>query len=138
NPEAMEYVKAQTVAAIIEAANNLRPAKLVFAEDLSGRDSVLLKDIRKPLVKATGIHQMQVLDLETDPTLGTIIYWSNQPETLWSQNLLISSDFPHFVREAVENGVYNGSELMEEGLGGVAIYFSGAIGGLMAPHPSLP
>ena len=138
NPEAMEYVKAQTVAAIIEAATNLRPAKLVFAEDLSGRDSVLMKDTRKPLVKATGIHLMQVLDLETDQTLGTIINWSNHPETLWSQNLLISSDFPHFVREAVENGVYNGSELMEEGLGGVAIYFSGAIGGLMAPHPSLP
>ena len=37
----------------------------------------------------------------------------------------------------MENGVYNGEELVDEGLGGVAIYFSGAIGGLMAPHPSL-
>jgi hypothetical protein len=138
NAGAMENVKAQTVAAIIEAANNLRPAKLVFAEDLSGRDSVLMKDTRKPIVKATGIHLMQVLDLENDQTLGTIINWSNHPETLWSQNLLISSDFPHYVREGIEEGVYNGTEQMEEGLGGVAIYFSGAIGGLMAPHPSIP
>jgi hypothetical protein len=138
NPEMMEYVKTQTVAAIIEAAENLRPAKLVFAEDLSKRDSSLMKDTRKPIVKATGIHLMQVLDAENHSTLGTIINWSNHPETLWSQNLLISSDFPHYVREAVENGVYNGDELMQEGLGGIAIYFTGTIGGLMAPHPSLP
>lgn len=137
NPEIMEYVKEQTVAAIIEAAKNIRPAKLVFAEDLSGNDAPLIKDTRKPIVKATGIHVMQVLDSENDKTLGTLINWSNHPETLWSQNLLISSDFPHYVREAVENGVYNGAEKMEEGLGGVAIYFSGAIGGLMAPHPSI-
>jgi hypothetical protein len=137
NPETLEYVKEQTVAAIIEATNNLRPAKLVFAEDLSGDDAALIKDTRKPIVKATGIHLMQVLDAEDNKTLGTIINWSNHPETLWSQNLLISSDFPHYVREAIEKGVYNGNELMHEGLGGVAIYFSGAIGGLMAPHPSI-
>lgn len=137
NPEIMEYVKEQTVAAVVEAAKNLRPAKLVFAEDLSGNDAPLIKDTRKPIVKAIGIHVMQVLDSENDKTLGTLINWSNHPETLWSQNLLISSDFPHYVREAVENGVYNGAKKMEEGLGGVAIYFSGAIGGLMAPHPSI-
>ena len=137
NPEMMEYVKTQTVAAITEAAKALKPAKLVFAEDLTERDSVLIKDTRKPIVKATGIHLMQVLDAENDKTLGTIINWSNHPETLWSQNLLISSDFPHYVREAIEKGVYNGTEKMVEGLGGVAIYFSGVIGGLMAPHPSI-
>ena len=137
DPEMMEYVKEQTVAAVIEAAKNVRPAKLVFAEDLTGNDAPLIKDTRKPIVKATGIHLMQVLDAENDKTLGTLINWSNHPETLWSQNLLISSDFPHYVREAIENGVYSGSEKMEDGLGGMALYFSGAIGGLMAPHPSI-
>lgn len=137
NSETLKYVKEQTIAAVIEAANNLRPAKLVFAEDLSGEDAALIKDTRKPIVKATGLHLMQVLDAENNETLGTIINWSNHPETLWSQNLLISSDFPHYVREAIEKGVYSGDELMYEGLGGVAIYFSGAIGGLMAPHPSI-
>ncbi len=137
NPEMMEYVKEQTVAAIVKAVKSLRPAKLVFAEDLSERDSVLIKDTRKPIVKATGIHLMQVLDAENNKTLGTLINWSNHPETLWAQNLLISSDFPHYVREGIEKGVHNGSELMHEGLGGIAVYFSGAIGGLMAPHPTL-
>lgn len=137
NSDALEYAKAQTVAAIVEAAKNLKPAKLVFAEDLSGRDSVLMKDTRKPIVKATGIHLMQVLDAHTNQTMGTLINWSNHPETLWAQNLLISSDFPHYVREGIENGVFNGTQKMEEGLGGIAIYFSGVIGGLMAPHPTI-
>ncbi|GGW23480.1 hypothetical protein [Arenibacter certesii] len=138
NPEMMEYVKTQTVAAITEAVGNMRSAKLVFAEDLSGADGAFIKDTREPIVKATGIHLMQVLDAENETTMGTLINWSNHPETLWSQNLLISSDFPHFIREAVESGVYHNDQLMEKGLGGMAIYFTGAIGGLMAPHPSLP
>ncbi|SHJ29511.1 hypothetical protein [Pseudozobellia thermophila] len=137
DPKMMEYVKTQTVAAISDAVKNMRPAKLVFAEDLSEKDSVLIKDTRKPIVKATGIHLMQVLDADTDETLGTLINWANHPETLWSQNLLISSDFPHYVREAIEKGIYSQNELKEKGLGGVALYFSGAIGGLMAPHPSI-
>lgn len=138
NPESLKYVKSQTVAAITEAVKNMRPANLIFAEDLSGEDGKFIKDTRKPIVKATGIHLMQVVDAENGTTLGTIINWANHPETLWSKNLLISSDFPHFVREALEKGVYNGDKLMYQGLGGVTVYFSGAIGGLMAPHPSLP
>jgi len=49
---------------------------------------------------------------ENGSTLGTIINWANHPETLWSKNLLISSDFPHCVREALEKGVYDGDKLM--------------------------
>ena len=138
NPELLKYSKSQTVKAIVEAVKNMKPASLVFAEDLSGDDEKFIKDTRKPIVKATGIHLMQVVDSENGTTLGTIINWSNHPETLWNSNLLISSDFPHYIREAVENGIYNEeNELVQEGLGGMAIYFSGVIGGLMTPHPSL-
>ena len=138
NPESLKYVKSQTVAAIKEAVKNIRPANLIFAEDLSGEDGKYIKDTRKPIVKATGIHLMQVVDAKNGSTMGTVINWANHPEALWSKNLLISSDFPHYVREALEKGVYNGDELVHKGLGGVTVYFSGAIGGLMAPHPSLP
>lgn len=137
NPESLKYVKSQTVAAIKDAVKNMHPANLIFAEDLSGDDGKFIKDTRKPIVKATGIHLMQVVDSENGSTLGTVINWANHPETLWSTNLLISSDFPHYVREALEKGVYDGDKLVYKGLGGVVVYFSGAIGGLMAPHPSL-
>ncbi len=137
NPESMKYVKEQTLAAIVEAAENMRPANLIFAEDLSGDDGELIKDTRKPIVKATGVHIMQVVDSENGETLGSLVNWSNHPETLWSVNLQISSDFPHYVREGLEKGVYKDGQLMQEGLGGIAVYFTGVIGGLMAPHPSI-
>ena len=51
--------------------------------------------------------------------------------------MLVSSDFPHFVREGIENGVYHGDTLKKAGIGGVALYVNGAVGGLMCTHPSL-
>jgi len=136
--EHMRYVKEQTVSAITNAVNSMEPAKILFAEDLSGRDSLLIKDTRKPIVKATGIHVMHVLHAETNATLGTIVNWANHPETLWSKNLMISSDFPHYIRESIENGiVYDGDTILQSS-GGTTIFFNGAVGGLMAPHPSLP
>lgn len=138
DPEHLKYVKSQTVKAITEAVEAIRPAKVVFAEELSGRDSLLIKDTRKPIVKATGVHVMQAIDAETGQTLGTLVNWANHPETLWSRNLLISSDFPHYIRESMENGITYQDTLVQEGVGGISIFFNGAVGGLMAPHPSLP
>jgi hypothetical protein len=138
DPVLMEYLKTQTIEAIAYATHNMKNAKIKVTEDLSGADAKFIKDTRKPIVKASGIHLMQVIDAETDTTLGTIINWANHPESLWSKNLFISSDFPHYIRKGIEEGVYNGEELAMKGVGGVAIYFSGAVGGLMAPHPSLP
>ena len=137
DPVHMKWLKEQVVNSIEEACNSLRPAKFIFGQDLSGRDSILIKDTRKPIVKATGIQMLQVLDAESDTTLGTVVNWSNHPETLWSKNLLISSDYPHYVRESLENGIIIQEDTLSRGLGGTSIFFSGIIGGLMAPHPSL-
>ncbi len=138
DPEHIKYVKSQILEAISMAVRSIRPAKIIFAEELSGRDSLLIKDTRKPIVKATGIHLMQAIDAEADTCLGMIINWANHPETLWSRNLLISSDFPHYIRESIEKGISHEGELVREGVGGTAIFFNGAVGGLMTPHPSLP
>src|SRR5262249_39648899 len=49
--------------------------------------------------------------------LATLVNWNTHPESMESRNPLITSDFPHFVREAVETKY-----------GGTAVYFSGDIG----------
>jgi len=85
-----------------------------------------------------GLRLIQAIDTETDATLGTLVSWGNHPETLWSDNLYISSDFPHYVREYIEKGVYDGDDLVQPGLGGVAVYINGAIGGLMTTRASMP
>lgn len=136
NSEVMAYVKKQTIDAIIKAVNSLRPAKLAYAQDLMGATG-LVKDTREPVVKDDGLRLIQAIDIENDSTLGVVVGWANHPETLWSRNLLISSDFPHYLREGIEKGLYKDTILQKTGLGGTVVFFNGAVGGLMAPHRSL-
>ena len=52
-----------------------------------------------------------------DRVIATVINWNTHPESMESKNTVITSDFPHAVREAVEKKY-----------GGIAIYISGDIG----------
>ena len=135
NKEWREYVKRRVVQSVMEAVDNMRPSVLQFSQNLTD-GMVTLTDTREPYVYDPGLRMMQALDVENGHTLGTLIQWGNHPETLWGSNLMITSDFPHYVRETVEKGVYDGDRLVEQGVGGVAVYINGAIGGLMTTHPS--
>lgn len=137
NQDYLAYVRQQAALSIAQAASRLRPAKLKLAQDLAGARE-LVNDSRPPLVFDEGLRLLQALDAEADTTLGVLLAWADHPETLWSQNLLISSDFPHYVREGVERGVFVNDTLRVPGLGGVAIYMNGAIGGLMTTNDGFP
>jgi len=136
NKEYMEFVKAQVVKSVVSAVNNLRPARLVISEDLAGAMPLAI-DTRLPEIFDSGLRLIKAIDKENGNTLGSLIAWADHPETLWGDNLLVTSDFPHFVREGVEKGVFNGDSLMKPGIGGVAVYINGAVGGLMTTHPRL-
>jgi hypothetical protein len=136
NNEYMEYVKNQIAASVTAAVKNMRPASLSISEDLTGAIP-LVKDTRAPEVFDSGLRLIKAIDKENGATLGSLIAWADHAETLWSQNLLITSDFCHYVREGVEKGVFNGDSLVKPGIGGVAVYINGAVGGLMTTHPSL-
>ncbi len=137
DPENLQYVKDQTVKAIFQAVENLRPAKLLISQDMTGAED-MVQDTRDPIVMDAGLRMIQAIDAETNATLGTLVAWANHPETMWSDNLYISSDFPHYLRESIEKGVYDGDELVQPGVGGVAVYINGAIGGLMTTRASMP
>ena len=136
NPAHMEYVKNQAAKAIDHAAKNIRPVRLSISQDLTGAANLVI-DTRKPEVFDSGLRMLQFLDKQNGKTLGTLISWGDHPETLWSENLLLSSDFPHFVREGIEKGVFKKDSLMRPGVGGVAVYASACVGGLMTTHPRL-
>jgi hypothetical protein len=135
NEEYMEYVKKQSARSIDEAAENMKTAFFKFGMNKNDALSVV-GDSRDPQVFDPAVRIIQALSLEDSSTLGTLIGWADHPETLWSDNLLISSDFPHFLREGIENGIYIDDSLVFEGVGGTAVYFNGAIGGLMTTKPS--
>ncbi len=136
DPKHMEYVKKQAAKSVAEAVEALRPAILKFARDPDGADDLLI-DTRKPEVFDSGLRLIQVVDAENGETLGTLAAWADHPETLWSDNLLITSDFPHYVREGIEKGVYKDDSLKVKGVGGICVYINGAVGGLMTTHPRL-
>lgn len=137
NMEYMQFVKEQIVQSVGEAVKGLKPAVLEISEDANGAVS-LVKDTRLPEVFDSGLRFIKVVNNQTKEVMGSLLSWGNHPETLWSGNLLVSSDFPHFFREGVEKGVYDGNRMVKPGIGGVAVYFNGAVGGLMCTHPSLP
>jgi hypothetical protein len=132
----LAFVKEQIVKSVVEASKNIRPARLEVSQDLTSAIP-MVKDTRKPEVFDSGMRMLKAVDRENGQTLGSMVVWGNHPETLWSQNLLISSDFPHFLREGVEKGVFHADSLVKAGIGGVCVYANGAVGGLMTTHPSL-
>ncbi|WP_234735535.1 hypothetical protein [Tellurirhabdus bombi] len=131
-----QFVEDQSTKAIMLAVKNLQPARLRFAQDSTGADSLIL-DTRKPLVKDAGIYIMQALAADKDTTLGTLVVWGNHPETLWDKNLQLTSDFPHYVREYLEKGIQDTTATVQPGLGGTVVYASGCVGGLMTTSPKV-
>jgi len=97
-----------------------------------------VNDTRKPFVLDAGLRILQVIDAEEDTTLGVIVSWGCHPETLWSKNLLITSDYPNYLRKGIEEGIFHEGKLVQPGVGGITVFFNGAIGGLMTTDPGLP
>lgn len=133
----MQYVKQQAAQSVVKAVRKMRPARLEISQDLTGAIP-LVKDTRAPEVFDSGLRIIKAVDTEQGSALGSLIAWADHAETLWSRNLLFTSDFPHYVREGVEKGIFDGDSLVKKGIGGVAVYVNGAIGGLMTTHASLP
>jgi hypothetical protein len=136
DPAYLDQVQKGIQKAVREASENKRKAVFRFSEEQE-KLKPLVGDTRDPQVLDAGLKLMQVLDAETKETLGTIMNWGNHPETLWLENIEVSSDFAHHWREMVENGIVDKDSVLMEGVGGVAIFLNGAIGGLMTTHPSM-
>lgn len=136
DPLYLQYVKRRTARSVDIAVTRLRPARFRVAQDLKSAVP-LVTDTRRPHVLDAGLRMIHVIDRETDATLGAIVAWGDHPETLWDKNLLLTSDYPHYVREGIEKGVYRDGSLHTPGLGGIALFVNGAIGGLMTTKDSM-
>jgi hypothetical protein len=134
DPAYRERVVEGAARAIAEAVAALRPAFLRFAE-VPDAAHTLVEDSRLPIVLDPGVRVLQAVENGTDRTLGVLVTWGNHPETVWRHNLLVSSDYPHFLREALERGIAHEGATLEPGLGGTAVFAAGAIGGLMTTRP---
>jgi hypothetical protein len=118
------------------AAAALRPVRAAFHEIALPPDN-LVEDGRKPEVYDPGIRIMHFTDPSGGATIGSLVTWANHPETLWSRNTEITSDYCGYLRAALEEGVVHDGRVFETGVGGVHMYVNGAIGGLMTTSPDV-
>ncbi|MGH2755858.1 MAG: hypothetical protein ACRDLB_15690 [Actinomycetota bacterium] len=117
-PAYQAFIRSQIIDAIHDAYGARETADVKFAV---GEPPVPIRDSRPPIVTDPGVMAAQFVRQDKS-TIGTIVNWSNHPEAQGSDNQLVSSDFVHGART-----------VLEEQLGGTAIYFSGAVGGLQTP-----
>ena len=144
DPGYLDFVNDAVASCIDEAAANLEPARVKFATTDSiglslGIDAeddgdgvadgkVLVDDdlispatdgrITNPMLS---IMQVEKLARGHD-ALATLVSFASHPESLGSNNTLVTSDFPHYARETIEAAE-----------GGMAIWVSGDLGVLQGP-----
>ena len=131
------YVISQVAAAVQTAVGELEPAKL-YAGDVdtaapfgSRGTRATTRDSRDPVVIDEQMGSLLFMS-ETGGTIASVLNWGNHPEALSGDNLELTSDFVHYVREGVENGItYDAAS--HSGIGGVCVYLSAEVGGLMTP-----
>lgn len=140
----LDFVNQSVADCINEAAANMEPARIKFAttdgEGLSlgldpeddgfgVADSRVLVDDDLIAPETEGriidprLSIMQITEARHPFTpIGTLVNFASHPESLGSNNTLVTSDFPHYARERIE-----------EAGGGMAIWVSGAVGVLQGP-----
>lgn len=140
----LDFVNAAVADCIDEAAANLEPARIKFAttdsvglslgldveddgEGVSDGKVLVDDDLLSPATDGR-ITDPRLSIMHVSPlarphdTLATLVNFASHPESLGSNNTLITSDFPHYARERIE-----------EALGGTAIWVSGDLGVLQGP-----
>lgn len=126
----VRFILDQARAAVGEAVRGMEAADVtVGSTDLP--PAGFARDSREPLVYDRVLGAARFTRAGTDETIATLVSWGNHPEAMGGDNPLISSDFPHYLREAMEKGLPEPVGM--RGFGGVCVYVQGPVGGLMTP-----
>ena len=139
----LEWVRTSTIEAVEEAVLALEPAEMYYTQ-VRIEPEGFVRDSRNPVVMDDHMYLMHFVrpgteggeDIETIPnlqkeTIATFVNWGNHPEVLDGKNQHITSDFSHWLRKGLEEGVPAPYGI--SGFGGMCLYFQGQLGGLMTP-----
>jgi hypothetical protein len=118
----------------------LTPAHVQYASvrlrDQPGGALRYVSDGRDPRVIDDEIKIMRFLDAaDGTTTIATLINFGSHPEYSGSDQTLLSSDFPNFLREGVEDGLIGpDGTTMVPGVGGTTVFVQGAVGSQIGPN----
>jgi hypothetical protein len=117
DPKYLEWVEERVSTTALEAMHGMQPARIQLARD----DYPLLAELqsvdRPPYIKDPFLFVMRLRGAANGKTIATVVNWSDHPETLNRGNSLITADYPHWVRQYIE-----------EHDGGTVLFFNGATG----------
>ncbi|MFA7691397.1 MAG: hypothetical protein WCX86_00710 [Candidatus Hydrogenedentales bacterium] len=133
----MKSIQSKTIEAIDEAVAALRPADMYCATTTLLPREDFVHDSRKPQVLDDSLYLWRFTRPGSDATIATLVNWGNHPEALGGSNGYLTSDFPHWLRLGLEEGVPEPNGV--EGFGGMCLFFQGKLGGLANPlHVNVP
>lgn len=126
----MKMLQEQATAAIEEAYHAMQPAEM-YCATVELPEENFINDSRKPIIYDKHMYLWRFTRPNTDETIATFVNWGNHPEVMDGRNHYVSSDYPHWLRLGLEDGVPD--PYGAEGFGGVCLFFQGMLGGLMNP-----
>ncbi len=109
----------EAVAALEVANEGLVEATLTVATATDTRH--LIHDSREPEVVDPTATALLARDT-SGAAIASLVVWGNHPEALDDVNTLVTSDYPHYVREG-----------LEAAFDAPSVFFAGTLGGLMNP-----
>lgn len=137
NEDYMTEVRQRIIDGVAEATGRLEEVQSLtvgrtFPADQHERGQAnVMRDSRDPIVITDEVGAAILRNAAGD-TIATLVNWGSHPETLASENTLISSDFVEPLRRTVEEGS-SWEAYQRPGLGGTCIYLQGMVGGMMTP-----
>lgn len=117
----LEGVDERIAATAVEAVRSMQPARLTLGRDDHPLLARLQGDSRPPYVRDPYLFVMRLVS-DQGKAIASLINFSDHPEVLRGKNTEITADYPYWLCSRVE-----------EELGGTAVFFDGAIGGLISP-----
>ncbi|RMH41028.1 MAG: hypothetical protein D6689_12150 [Deltaproteobacteria bacterium] len=144
DPDYIDFVRRQAAAAIEQAVAHLEPVTMEVAQtrtvDADGSSLRYVGDRRDPVILDPTLTVIRFAAAgEPERTVASIVHWAAHPEYGGSRNNLVSSDYPHWLRDTVENGApATATEPAIDGIGGIAIFLNGPIGGQIGDNGVVP
>lgn len=131
HPRAMAMVHERILAALEEALADRERVTAARVASAHTRDAIptvgpIQTDLRDPFVLDDKVVALQMLR-DDGSAVATLVNWAPHPETLAGTDGNLSSDYAHPLRERIEAR-----------FGGDAVFFSGAVGGMMTTLGAKP
>lgn len=135
NSEFLRGLPGRVADAVAEAAGSLRPVRMRVAQALVG-EAALQRDTRPPELLDDALTVWQLVENDGG-VVSTVVHFAAHPITVPGFNVDYSSDWPHYLRVALEEGL-DGERGVIGPAGGVAVYFNGLLGGRLTPRRTEP